>query len=201
MRGLTVQKGHPVAGVGLDRRQSGEKRHQSRRVKPFLLRLLRHGCRARGEAEQEQGGQSLPEDHRRSLAGRQQRCYPPNSCFSPAVSHATRSPVCRQGPPSPVTRDPIQPRLRCMNTVRRRPSDSIKHNPADRSTRTAPQARLLLAELTCAHLLNETAPGRFTFHDLLCAYATELVQTHEADPDRHAATQRMLDYYRSTALA
>jgi DNA-binding SARP family transcriptional activator/Tfp pilus assembly protein PilF len=61
------------------------------------------------------------------------------------------------------------------------------------------QVRPLLAELTGANLLVEPTPGRYTFHDLLRAYATDL--THHTDPDqqRHAATGRILDHYLHTA--
>ncbi|WP_162908239.1 ATP-binding protein [Allorhizocola rhizosphaerae] len=62
-----------------------------------------------------------------------------------------------------------------------------------------PDARALLGELTRANLLIEHVPGRYTFHDLLRAYATE--QTHTLDPDqqRHNATGRILDHYLHTA--
>jgi tetratricopeptide (TPR) repeat protein len=53
-----------------------------------------------------------------------------------------------------------------------------------------------LAELTSSHLLEEHTPGRYTFHDLLRAYAAELAAT---DPDRHAATHRMFDHYLRTS--
>ena len=61
-----------------------------------------------------------------------------------------------------------------------------------------PQARRLLAELTTAHLLTEPVPGRYTLHDLLRAYATELAAT-DPDPERHEATERLLDHYLHTA--
>jgi DNA-binding SARP family transcriptional activator/Tfp pilus assembly protein PilF/DNA-binding XRE family transcriptional regulator len=57
----------------------------------------------------------------------------------------------------------------------------------------------LLAALTDAHLLVERAPGRYTFHDLLRAYATELAGTHDADRD--LAIHRNLDHYLHTAFA
>ncbi|MEV5952610.1 BTAD domain-containing putative transcriptional regulator [Streptomyces sp. NPDC051987] len=41
------------------------------------------------------------------------------------------------------------------------------------------RVRPLLAELTTANLLMERAPGRFVFHDLLRAYATELAEEEE----------------------
>ena len=43
------------------------------------------------------------------------------------------------------------------------------------------QARPALAELARAHLVTERLPGRFAFHDLLRAYATEIAHTHDPD--------------------
>src|SRR5262249_36728696 len=43
-----------------------------------------------------------------------------------------------------------------------------------------------------AHLVEEVRPGRVTLHDLLHAYAVELVQ---GEPERSAALIRLLDYY------
>ena len=65
----------------------------------------------------------------------------------------------------------------------------------------ADAVRPLLRELVGASLLVEHAPGRYTFHDLLRAYATDL--THRTDPEkeRHAATGRILDHYLHTAYA
>jgi tetratricopeptide (TPR) repeat protein len=57
----------------------------------------------------------------------------------------------------------------------------------------------LLAELTWANLLVEHSPGRYTFHDLLRAYAAELSQRIDPDGQRRAATDRMLDHYLHTA--
>jgi DNA-binding SARP family transcriptional activator/tetratricopeptide (TPR) repeat protein len=58
-----------------------------------------------------------------------------------------------------------------------------------------------LAELTRAHLLTEHAPGRYTFHDLLRAYAAEQVGSLDPVGDRNAAVHRMLDHYLHTAHA
>jgi DNA-binding SARP family transcriptional activator/tetratricopeptide (TPR) repeat protein len=63
-----------------------------------------------------------------------------------------------------------------------------------------PQARRALAELTSAHLVAESTPGRFSFHDLLRAYARELA-TEDADAERGAAVRRVLDHYLITANA
>jgi len=61
------------------------------------------------------------------------------------------------------------------------------------------RARALLAELTRAHLLAEHAPGRYAFHDLLRAYASELAGAQECPADRDAAVHRLLDHYLHTA--
>jgi DNA-binding SARP family transcriptional activator/predicted negative regulator of RcsB-dependent stress response len=60
-------------------------------------------------------------------------------------------------------------------------------------------AAAALAELTSTSLLAEHAPGRFSFHDLLRAYATEQAAQAETPGDLGAATSRLLDYYARTA--
>jgi DNA-binding SARP family transcriptional activator/tetratricopeptide (TPR) repeat protein len=57
------------------------------------------------------------------------------------------------------------------------------------------RARALLTELTRAHLLAEHAPGRYAFHDLLRAYATEQAHTRDSRAVRDAAVGRVLDHY------
>ncbi|GAA3301335.1 hypothetical protein GCM10020218_094810 [Dactylosporangium vinaceum] len=64
-----------------------------------------------------------------------------------------------------------------------------------------PQARTSLAELDRAGLVVEQRPGRYTFHDLLRAYATELVETADAEDGRAAAVNRLLEHYVATAQA
>lgn len=61
------------------------------------------------------------------------------------------------------------------------------------------QARQLLAELATAHLIDEHAPGRYTFHDLLRAYATEQTLTRDTDAERRVALHGLLDQYLYTA--
>jgi DNA-binding SARP family transcriptional activator len=61
--------------------------------------------------------------------------------------------------------------------------------------RAAVEVRRALAELCRAHLVAEHRPGRFTFHDLLRAYAAELVRTGETEGERRAAVRRLLDHY------
>ena len=63
------------------------------------------------------------------------------------------------------------------------------------------EARRLLRELARGHLVSEPAPGRFSFHDLLRAYAAERAAAEEAPADRHAARHRILDHYLHTVYA
>ncbi|WP_234439057.1 AfsR/SARP family transcriptional regulator [Streptomyces sp. NRRL B-3229] len=63
----------------------------------------------------------------------------------------------------------------------------------------AARTRVLLAELVRGHLLTEQPAGRFAFHDLLRAYATELVTGIDDDALRHRAAHRMFDFYLHTA--
>src|SRR5262249_17390060 len=59
--------------------------------------------------------------------------------------------------------------------------------------------RPVLAELTRASLLVEHTAGRYTFHDLLRAYAGDLTCRIDTDQQRHTATVRALDHYLHTA--
>jgi tetratricopeptide (TPR) repeat protein len=59
--------------------------------------------------------------------------------------------------------------------------------------------RRLLNQLAGAHLIHEPTPGRYTFHDLLRTYATDLAQHTDPDGQRHAAIHRVLDHYLHTA--
>ncbi|MDT7787636.1 MAG: hypothetical protein QOF58_6055, partial [Pseudonocardiales bacterium] len=61
------------------------------------------------------------------------------------------------------------------------------------------RTRPLLSELARAHLIVEHVPARFTFHDLLRAYATELADTTDTSEQRAAAVRRVLDHYLHTA--
>ncbi len=64
----------------------------------------------------------------------------------------------------------------------------------------APAGRAL-DELSCTHLVTESTPGRFAFHDLLRAYAAELAAEQDSAAERGAATRRILDYYLRSAYA
>ena len=63
------------------------------------------------------------------------------------------------------------------------------------------RARDRLSELTAANLLTEHTPGRYTYHDLLHAFALEQTLQHDTEDARHEAVGRMLDHYLHTALA
>lgn len=62
-------------------------------------------------------------------------------------------------------------------------------------------ARELLTELDHAHLVSEHTPGRFRFHDLLRAYATELTQQLDTGEHRESVRQFAEYYLRGAVLA
>jgi len=64
-----------------------------------------------------------------------------------------------------------------------------------------PAAGDALRELTRTHMAAEHLPGRFSFHDLLRAYAADQAGQSETEPERRAAVHRVLDHYLHTALA
>jgi DNA-binding SARP family transcriptional activator/Tfp pilus assembly protein PilF len=63
------------------------------------------------------------------------------------------------------------------------------------------EARAALRELARTHMVAEHVPGRFTFHDLLRAYAADQAERHDSAEERGAATRRVLDHYLHTAMA
>ncbi|GAB3249319.1 AfsR/SARP family transcriptional regulator [Kineosporia babensis] len=63
------------------------------------------------------------------------------------------------------------------------------------------KVRPLLAELARAHLITERVPGRFIVHDLIGAYASELLEETENPVQRRAAQQRITEHYVRTAYA
>jgi len=63
----------------------------------------------------------------------------------------------------------------------------------------APEARRMLRELTRDCLITEHVPGRYTFHDVLRAYAAAQARELDSESDRAAATGRLLDHYLHTA--
>lgn len=69
--------------------------------------------------------------------------------------------------------------------------------PAAASLAAVPveHARKALDELARAYLVVEYRPGRFTFHDLLRAYAAEQARMQESVGGLEKAVRRLLDYY------
>jgi DNA-binding SARP family transcriptional activator len=61
------------------------------------------------------------------------------------------------------------------------------------------QASHLLRELARDCLITEHAPGRYTFHDLLRAYAASQARDRDSQQERDAAIGRVLDHYLHTA--
>ncbi len=62
-----------------------------------------------------------------------------------------------------------------------------------------PRTRRALAGLVSSCLVEQPLPGRYSLHDLLRGYATELTHTHDSTHERHHATLRVLDHYMFTA--
>ena len=60
--------------------------------------------------------------------------------------------------------------------------------------------RALLGELVEANLLEQPSPGRYRFHDLLRAYASERAGTDEPAAERDAALRRLFDHYLRTSF-
>jgi DNA-binding SARP family transcriptional activator/tetratricopeptide (TPR) repeat protein len=77
------------------------------------------------------------------------------------------------------------------------------HTGAEASTHAAASlvdapldaVRRWLGECTAAHLLSEPAPGRYTCHDLLKAYAAMLGRSIDPAAERQAAVRRLFDHY------
>lgn len=66
---------------------------------------------------------------------------------------------------------------------------------------TTGRARAAIAELQRAHLLTDHVPSRYSFHDLLRAYARERARVDEPEPARTAAVGRALEHYLHSACA
>jgi tetratricopeptide (TPR) repeat protein/transcriptional regulator with XRE-family HTH domain len=72
---------------------------------------------------------------------------------------------------------------------------------ADLADLALPATRRLLTELTRASLLTEHTAGRYAFHDLLRAYASEQAHRHETEQERRDALTRLFDYFLTGAGA
>ncbi|MHA6619805.1 ATP-binding protein [Pseudonocardia sp. DLS-67] len=66
---------------------------------------------------------------------------------------------------------------------------------------TRQKAERLIDHLLVTHLLQEPAPGRFRFHDLVRAHGVAKADAEEPEPDRRAALTRLFDHYRHGAAA
>jgi hypothetical protein len=58
----------------------------------------------------------------------------------------------------------------------------------------AVRVRRLIDHLLDVHLLHESAPGRYRFHDLTWAHAARAAGEEEAEADRRAAVFRLRDH-------
>jgi tetratricopeptide (TPR) repeat protein len=64
-----------------------------------------------------------------------------------------------------------------------------------------PEAAAMLRELVRTHMVAETVHARYTFHELLRAYAADLAGRLDSDQERRAAAHRVLDHYLYSALS
>jgi DNA-binding SARP family transcriptional activator/tetratricopeptide (TPR) repeat protein len=64
-----------------------------------------------------------------------------------------------------------------------------------------PAAAAALRELASTHMVAERMPARFTFHDLLRAYAVEQAERYDSAQQRREALHRVLDHYLRAAMA
>jgi DNA-binding SARP family transcriptional activator/tetratricopeptide (TPR) repeat protein len=69
------------------------------------------------------------------------------------------------------------------------------------SAQSAAEVRPSLLELSRAHLIFETVPGRFGCHELLRVYGAELGQEPAFAAESTAAVHRLLDYYLHSAYS
>ncbi|MFF3819387.1 tetratricopeptide repeat protein [Streptomyces bluensis] len=75
------------------------------------------------------------------------------------------------------------------------------HAAAALADLTPSRARQLLDDLVGAHLVEQSGPDRFQFHDLLRVYASDQAHDEEPAAQRGAALRRALDWYLHTADA
>lgn len=63
---------------------------------------------------------------------------------------------------------------------------------------TLAEAETVLGSLSGHHLIEETAPGRFDFHDLIRAFAAAHFASEDPEPELRHAIGRLADYYLRT---
>jgi tetratricopeptide (TPR) repeat protein len=74
--------------------------------------------------------------------------------------------------------------------------------PAAASLLGVPVSRVrpVLGELAAVHMLTEHSSGRYRLHDVLHAYAAELLDQVEPEAEQEHANRRMFDHYLHTAI-
>ncbi|GHF76711.1 DNA-binding SARP family transcriptional activator/tetratricopeptide (TPR) repeat protein [Amycolatopsis bartoniae] len=80
-------------------------------------------------------------------------------------------------------------------------ADIEPHAAAALTGRTPRETEEQLESLVDANLLQQAVPGRYHFHDLLRAHATNLAVRTDSAADRRATLTRLFDHYLSTASA
>ncbi|NUT49995.1 MAG: tetratricopeptide repeat protein [Saccharothrix sp.] len=91
-------------------------------------------------------------------------------------------------------------RQRLLRLLALHPGQDFDVHSAAALTDTHPTAvQDHLDRLRDDHLLHQDTPGRYSYHDLVRAYATSLAVDKERPPDRRAALRRLFDHYLTTA--
>jgi DNA-binding SARP family transcriptional activator len=87
------------------------------------------------------------------------------------------------------------PACRLFRLLSLRPASDITAGAAASLLGAPPgEANRLMTELTSTALITEHRPGRYSVHDLIRAYATELSEKSDSDADRHEALTRLLHH-------
>jgi DNA-binding SARP family transcriptional activator len=98
-----------------------------------------------------------------------------------------------------VLADPARRHFRLLGLV---PGSDVDAAAADAvSGHSGPPAAGVLSQLAAAHLLEQHAPGRYTFHDLLRLYAAERADAEVSAEDRADALARLGRHYLAGVLA
>jgi tetratricopeptide (TPR) repeat protein len=91
-------------------------------------------------------------------------------------------------------------RRRLLRLLALHPGQDVDaHAAAALTDADLPTTRDRLDHLRTDHLLQQTAPDRYTFHDLVRAYAATKATDEDRAADRRAALTRLFDYYLATA--
>jgi tetratricopeptide (TPR) repeat protein len=91
-------------------------------------------------------------------------------------------------------------RRRLLRLLALHPGQDVDaHAAAALTDADLPTTRDRLDHLRADHLLQPTAPGRYTFHDLVRAHAATRATDEDRPADRRAALTRLFDYYLANA--